>query len=80
MKTEWILEVIYTGLDDPAYAADLASLEKQTGTLEEAVRRAGDMGDKEAAGASRAYGGDGKAFLSAMFIHRTAPVGQHQGR
>lgn len=49
MKTEWILEVIYTGLDDPAYAADLASLEKQTGTLEEAVRRAGDMGDKEAA-------------------------------
>ncbi len=48
MKTEWILDVIYMGLDDPAYAADVASLEKQIATLEQEVYRAGDMGDKEA--------------------------------
>lgn len=48
MKTEWILEDIYTGLDDPAYAADVAALERQIGVLEREVQCAGDMGDKDA--------------------------------
>ena len=28
MKTEWSLDVIYKGVDDPAYIADFAELEK----------------------------------------------------
>ena len=38
MNTEWSLEELYSGLDDPAYEADAAALEQEIKTLGELVK------------------------------------------
>lgn len=38
MNTEWSLEELYSGLDDPAYEADAAALEREIETLGELVK------------------------------------------
>ena len=40
MKSEWNLEVMYKGLDDPAYAADVKKLEEAAAALHEVVEKA----------------------------------------
>ena len=37
MKTNWDLSVFYGGFDDPAFAADLASLPERTKALADAI-------------------------------------------
>ena len=41
MKTEWTLEPIYKGLDDPQYEADMQAVEKLVADLGKAVKEAG---------------------------------------
>lgn len=40
MKTEWSLDVIYKGIEDPAYEADFSALEKKVGAFAELVKQA----------------------------------------
>lgn len=47
MNTEWSLKELYTGMDDPAYEADFAALEKKLGELAELVKAAASMELKE---------------------------------
>lgn len=49
MNTEWSLDELYKGLDDAAYEADIAALEKKTNELGEMVAKARLMDPKEAA-------------------------------
>ena len=42
MKTEWALDPIYKGLDDPAYEADMQAVEKLVAEFAQAVKEAGD--------------------------------------
>ena len=41
MKTEWALDPIYKGLDDPAYEADMQAVEKLIAEFAKAVKEAG---------------------------------------
>ncbi len=41
MKTEWTLDPIYKGLDDPAYEADMQAVEKLVAEFAQAVKEAG---------------------------------------
>lgn len=45
MKTEWALDPIYKGLDDPQYEADMQAVEKLVADLGEAVKEAGRAED-----------------------------------
>ncbi len=47
MKSEWNLEVMYKGLDDPAYAADVKKLEEAAAALHEVVEKAPEMNEKD---------------------------------
>lgn len=47
MKTEWNLDVLYTGFDDPAYEADIKELEKNYKELADTVVNAAQMSDKD---------------------------------
>ena len=47
MKTEWNLDVLYTGFDDPAYEADIKELEKNYKELADTVADAAQMSDKD---------------------------------
>ncbi len=47
MKTEWNLDVLYTGFDDPAYEADIQELEKNYKELADTVADAARMSDKD---------------------------------
>ena len=49
MKTEWSLDVIYKGVDDPAYIADFAELEKMVEDFSSLVKRAEELSAKEQA-------------------------------
>ena len=49
MKTEWNLDILYKGLDDPAYDADIKALEVAGNELAELVKKAEDMPLKEGA-------------------------------
>ena len=49
MKTEWNLDILYKGLDDPAYEADIKALEVAGNELAELVKKAEDMPLKERA-------------------------------
>lgn len=49
MKTEWALDVIYKGVDDPAYIADFAELEKMVEDFSGLVKRAKELSAKEQA-------------------------------
>jgi len=48
MKTEWNLEVIYTGIDDPAYEADFAALKAAFESLHAALSVEGELERVEA--------------------------------
>ena len=41
MKTEWALDPIYKGLEDPAYEADMQAVEKLIAEFAKAVKGAG---------------------------------------
>lgn len=47
MNTEWSLKELYTGMDDPAYEADFAALEKKLDELADLVKTAASMELKE---------------------------------
>ncbi len=49
MKTEWNLDVFYTGIDDPSYEADFESLNGALKALHEAVLTASEKEEKERA-------------------------------
>ncbi len=47
MKTEWNLDVIYNGIEDPAYEADIEALKKNNEELEACVKTQGKVSEKE---------------------------------
>ena len=47
MKTEWNLEVLYKGLDDPAYEADMKAFEEAVKSSAEVIEKAKSLGDVE---------------------------------
>lgn len=49
MKTEWSLDILYKGMDDPAYEKDFKTLEETIAELKEIVEHTQDFGKDEAA-------------------------------
>jgi len=47
MNSEWNLEVMYKGLEDPAYAADVKKLEEAAAALHEVIVKAPETAEKE---------------------------------
>ena len=47
MKTEWNLKVIYNGLEDPAYEADVKDFEEAVAETEKVIENVKAMGEKE---------------------------------
>lgn len=47
MNTEWSLDVLYKGLDDPAYEEDIKIASKKIESLKNLVKKASDMSEKE---------------------------------
>ncbi len=47
MKTEWNLDVIYKGIEDPAYEADIEALKKTNEELEACAKTQGKVSEKE---------------------------------
>lgn len=47
MKTEWNLSILYQGLDDPAYEADMTAMEEANHKLHETVEKASGLPLKE---------------------------------
>lgn len=47
MKTEWNLSVIYQGLDDPAYEADVKAFEEVVKSTEQVIENAKTLGNTE---------------------------------
>ena len=47
MKTEWNLSVIYKGLDDPAYEADMKAYEEAVAEAKAVIERAKALNEKE---------------------------------
>ena len=52
MKTEWNLEVLYKGLDDPAYEADLKKCEQVVAEFAELVSASKEKKAEEVAEAT----------------------------
>lgn len=49
MNTEWSLDILYKGLDDPAYEADIKAATEKMEHIKELVKKASDMTEKEMA-------------------------------
>lgn len=81
MTTEWSLDELYKGFDDPAYGKDVAELTAQIDALAtllaDARKDAGKGKDREGAcGAER----DRTAFLSVIALCGIETVRQYRGR
>lgn len=49
MNTEWSLDILYKGLDDPAYEEDIKTVTEKIESLKALVKKAADMSEKEMA-------------------------------
>ena len=49
MNTEWSLDILYKGLDDPAYEADIKIMTERLESLEKLVKKAPELPEKEMA-------------------------------
>lgn len=49
MNTEWSLDILYKGLDDPAYEADIKTMTEKMERVKELVKKASDMAEKDMA-------------------------------
>jgi len=49
MNTEWSLDILYKGLDDPDYEADVKTMEERLEDLKERVKKAPELPEKEMA-------------------------------
>lgn len=49
MNTEWSLDILYKGLDDPAYEEDIKTVTAKIESLKALVKKAADMSEKEMA-------------------------------
>lgn len=49
MNTEWSLDILYKGLDDPAYEADIKIMTERLESLEKLVKKASELPEKEMA-------------------------------
>lgn len=49
MNTEWSLDILYKGLDDPAYEEDIKTVTEKIESLKALVKKAADMPEKEMA-------------------------------
>ena len=79
MTTEWSLDELYKGFDDPAYGKDVAELTAQIDALATLIADAGRMQGKDrevACGAER----DRAAFLSVIALCGIETVRQYRGR
>ena len=49
MNTEWSLDILYKGLDDPAYEADVKVMKERLESLRELVKKAPELPEREMA-------------------------------
>lgn len=49
MNTEWSLDILYKGLDDSAYEADIKTMTEKMERVKELVKKASDMAEKDMA-------------------------------
>ncbi|MFQ8878227.1 MAG: hypothetical protein ACLR7N_06810 [Roseburia hominis] len=81
MTTEWSLDELYKGFDDPAYGKDVAELTAQIDALATLLADAGRMQEKERTEkVLAAQERDRTAFLSVIALCGIETVRQYRGR